>query len=405
MNILSISSILPIPDIIKHNDFVFQTYKNYNQLYANDKIVIIKPVKYDFNLVRIIRGTANLFRLKRRYSRNINNFQVEIFPFFSFWSWRNIHAILTSSIYFLNRKRINSLFSFHKFEVIHAQYIFPDGLLAYLLSKKYKIPYYLTTHNERFYFNHFISRKTTLRIMKKAFKVLPINHTNYLYFKSIGVKNIEMIPLGFNKSFIREQKSLSRKCLSIFTAAELIKLKNIDRVLQAIKMLVPSYDLHYTIIGTGPERGFLLKLTDELTLNNYVSFVDHIPHESIADEMYKHDIFIMPSYFETFGRVFFEAMAMGIPIVCAKNSGIYGIFKDGEEGISVDHNNIKDIANAIEYLILHPEERLRIGRNGQKLVQNFTWEYVAEKLHCLYANSERSNHKPSFSYKDISQNE
>jgi glycosyltransferase involved in cell wall biosynthesis len=385
MKILVISGILPIPKVIKDNDFVFQTYNYYSSLYKKDTVVIIKPVKYELNIFKILNGTSALFQLKNNYSRNIDNFQVEIFPFISSWSFRNIHSLVTRSIYYFNKRRIKSLFDAHHFDLIHAQYIFPDGMLAYLLHKKYKIPYFITTHNERFYFEHFLSRSIALKILSNANRVLPINYTNYLYFKSLRVKNLEMLPLGFNKSFLREQKKLNNNSVSIFTVSGLIKLKNIDKVLRAIKTLVPSYNLTYTIIGKGPEMESLMNLANELGISDYVTFIDHIPHEKVADEMYKHDIFIMTSFFETFGRVYFEVMAMGIPIICSKNSGIYGLFKEFEEGISVNHEDIDEIAEALKFLITDTKERLRIGRNGQSLVQNYTWEYIAKKLHRHYS--------------------
>lgn len=386
MKILAISGILPIPNVIKDNDFVFQIYDYYSQLYEKDSVVIIKPIKYDLNIIKILKKSTALFRLKKNYSQHIDNFQVEIFPFLSSWRYRNIHAIITSSIYYFNKKRISSLFDAHNFDLIHAQYIFPDGILAYLLHKKYKIPYFITTHNERFYFEHFLSRRIALKIMSKANKILPINYTNYLYYKSIGVKNIEMLPLGFNKSFLREQKIFSNNKISIFTVSELIKLKNIDKVLRAIKTLVPSCNLNYTIIGKGVEKESLMNLTNELGINDYVTFIDHIPHEKVANEMYKHDIFIMTSFFETFGRVYFEVMAMGIPIICTKNSGIFGLFREFEEGISVNNENIHEIAEALKFLITNSTERLRIGKNGQNLVKNYTWEYIARKLHTNYCS-------------------
>jgi teichuronic acid biosynthesis glycosyltransferase TuaC len=387
MKILAIASILPIPHVIKNNDFVFQTYKYYNQLYEKDTVIIIKPVQYDLNPVRIIKKSTNLFKLGKNYSGIIDNFQVVVLPFLSSKRFRNIHSIITGSIYYFNKKRIHSLFSAHHFDVIHAQYIFPDGLLAYILHRKYNIPYFVTTHNERLYFKHFLSRKISLDIMKNASEVLPVNHTNYLYYKSLGTRNIEILPLGFNKSFLREQKITFNKKVSIFTVAELIKLKNIDKVLKAISNLVSSYEIHYTIIGTGPEKASLMNLTNELGISDFVTFIDHIPHERVADEMYKHDIFIMPSFFETFGRVYFEAMAMGIPIICARNSGIYGLFKESEEGISVNHENINEIAEALRFLIVNSKERLRIGKNGQDLIKGYTWENIVKILYSKYARS------------------
>lgn len=147
------------------------------------------------------------------------------------------------------------------------------------------------------------------------------------------------------------------------------------------------YDITYTIIGKGPEKGHLVSLVEKLSLKDKIFFVEYIPHDQIANEMYKHDIFVMPSYFETFGRVYFEVMAMGIPIICAKNSGIYGLFKNGEEGIAVDHTSIVELEESLEQLIENPEERLRIGRKGQELVMKYTWENIVKDLNDKYLNS------------------
>ncbi len=242
----------------------------------------------------------------------------------------------------------------------------------------------ITTHNELFYFKHFISNRIATRILRNASFVVPINYSNFNYFNSIGIKNTELVPLGFNKSFLRPQKEIKGGAVKILTVAELIKLKNIDKVILAVSKLVEKYEICYTVIGRGPEKEKLVKLADQLHLGQKVEFIDYIDHTKIADETYKYDIFIMPSYIETFGRVYFEAMAMGIPIICAKNSGIFGYFKENEEGISVNHNNIDEIADMIEFLIVNTEKRLLIGKNGQKLVESYTWEKIAAILHNKY---------------------
>ncbi len=384
MKILSISGILPIPGLISSNDFVFQTYKHYKEIYKNDEVLIIRPTQYKTNIKKILTGKTEFNLLKGRSELTFFGITVIIFPFLSSRRVRNFHSLLAYSILFLNRSKIKQLLTKTNFDVIHAQYIFPDGLLAYLLSKKYKIPYMITTHNELFYFKHIISNRIATRIINNASFVAPINYSNFNYFNSIGIKNTELIPLGFNKSFLRPQKEITGGVIKILTVAELIKLKNIDKVILAVSKLVEKYKITYTVIGRGPEKEKLVQLVDHLQLGQKIEFVDHIDHNQIADETYKYDIFIMPSYIETFGRVYFEAMAMGIPIICAKNSGIFGYFKENEEGISVNHNNIDEIAEMIELLIVNPVKRLSIGKNGQKLVESYTWEKIAGILHARY---------------------
>ncbi len=384
MKILSISGILPIPGLISSNDFVFHTYTHYKEIYKDDEVLIIRPTQYKTNIKKIITGKTEFNLLNGKSVLSFFGMEVVIYPFLSSRRVRNFHSILAYSIFFLNRKKIRQLMTHTRFDVIHAQYIFPDGLLAYLISKKYKIPYMITTHNELFYFKHLISNRIATRILKNASFVVPINFRNFNYFNSIGIKNTELIPLGFNKSFLRPQKDIAEGVVKILTVAELIKLKNIDKVIQAVSKLVEKHNITYTVIGRGPEKEKLEQLVDQLNLRKNIEFIDQIDHNKIADEIYKFDIFIMPSYVETFGRVYFEAMAMGIPIICAKNSGIHGYFEENEEGISVNHNNIDEIAEKIELLVANPTKRLSIGKKGQKLVESYTWEKIAGILHERY---------------------
>ncbi len=106
--------------------------------------------------------------------------------------------------------------------------------------------------------------------------------------------------------------------------------------------------------------------------------------EEVAEAMYQSDIFIMPSYFETFGRVYFEAMALGVPVICARNSGISGLFKEGREGFSVSHRDLNEITETLRVLISDKVLRKRVGEAGQKLVKNYTWEKVAGNLRKHY---------------------
>ena len=387
MNILVISSILPVTPAFGDNDFIFHLYGNYRDLYGDDRIVIIKPVKYDFNIRTIIRGETRLQKLKGKLHWQVNDFQVEIFPFFAAWTLRNLHALVSRTVFYVNRRRIKNLFKTYQFDIVHARFILADGMLAYLISRKYGIPYLVSTHNELFYFNHFYSRRIAFQILRNASFVLPGSYNNLLYFKSHGITNSSQMTHGFYSDFIKPQRKKPDGPLHILTVCQLIKLKNIDKVLEALNRIRDRYQFRYTIIGTGPENSYLNDLVNTLGLRDMVLFIDHVPHDQIADEMYKHDLFIMPSYFETFGRVFFEVMAMGIPIICAKNSGIYGLFRENEEGLAVDHRSVEEIADVIAYLAGNREERLRIGKNGQELVRKFTWENIAADLHQKYATS------------------
>lgn len=384
MNILVISRILNIPSVLPDNDFIYHLYENYTRLFKGSNVVIIYPVKYDFNIVSIIKGRTRLQKLNHKLRWIINDFQVEIFPYFAAWRIRNLHALVSRSIYYLNKNRINNLFKHHKFDIVHARFIFADGMLAYQISRKYRVPYVVSTHDELFYFKHFYSRKMAFKILRNATYVLPVSHVNMMFFKSHGITQVSQIPHGIYDSFIKPQRNTKNRKVRILTICRLLKYKNVDKVILALNQLKDTHDFDYTLIGMGPEKEYLQELVYAKGLKELVNFIDEIPYEHVAEEMYQYDIFILPSYFEAFGRVYFEAMAMGIPIICAKESGIYGLFKENVEGLAVDHTNIQEIVRTLGFLIDNREERLEIGINGQKLVKSYTWENIARTMHQTY---------------------
>lgn len=128
---------------------------------------------------------------------------------------------------------------------------------------------------------------------------------------------------GIDTAIINEQKRVFSSPIKVLTCANLIKRKNVDKVILAVKDLK---EFELTIIGDGKEFDNLNKISKG------VNFTGHLPPEKVLEQMQNSDIFVLPSVNETFGMVYLEAMASGCITVCTKNDGIDGIIKDEENG-------------------------------------------------------------------------
>lgn len=314
-----------------------------------------------------------------------NNHSVRIFKFISARRFNNLHALLIGSIYWLNRKSIRGILSQNKIDVVHAQFIFTDGLLAYALKKKYNIPYIITTHTEMKYFGSFLSRKLALLVLRNAYAITPLNQRNADYYKSLGLKRVELIPIGIDKEFYTGNYSAPKNdTFRILTVGELIKLKNIDKILLAVASLRSSCNIRLTIAGKGSEEGPLRLLADKLGISDIVDFLGFVPYETIPKIMATHDLFVLPSYPETFGRVYFEAMASGLPVICAINSGIYGYFPELVDQYAVNPDNPEDLTARIRYFADHREVTARLGQQAKTIMTEYTWESIAKHIRTLY---------------------
>jgi glycosyltransferase involved in cell wall biosynthesis len=107
----------------------------------------------------------------------------------------------------------------------------------------------------------------------------------------------------------------------------------------------------YTIIGDGPEEKRLKKISKELGIEDKVHFAGRLSREKVFEQLKQHNIFVMPSYPETFGLAYLEAMAAGCIVIGTKGWGIDGIVKDGENGFLYNPKTKTNITNIIRYLM------------------------------------------------------
>jgi glycosyltransferase involved in cell wall biosynthesis len=93
----------------------------------------------------------------------------------------------------------------------------------------------------------------------------------------------------------------------------------------------------------------------------------------------------IPNYYESYPTKMFEYMALGLPVI-ASNFPIYKeIIEKNNCGICVDPLNVEEIADAVKWIIDHPEEAKRMGENGRRAVEEkYNWEKEGEKLVNIY---------------------
>jgi glycosyltransferase involved in cell wall biosynthesis len=90
---------------------------------------------------------------------------------------------------------------------------------------------------------------------------------------------------------------------------------------------------------------------------------------------------------ESFGIVFAEAMACGLPIIGGRTGGVPDLVKE-ENGILVQPGNIEEIKKAIESMQASPAKRKLMGdKNRAKVVNHYSWQSVAEKYMLNYTKT------------------
>jgi len=94
------------------------------------------------------------------------------------------------------------------------------------------------------------------------------------------------------------------------------------------------------------------------------------------------DCLMAPSLYEGFGLTILEAMACGTPVITANVSAMPEVA--GDAAILVDPTDTAAIAEAVQRLYTHPEDRQCLSQKGLERVKQFTWENTAEQVAQVY---------------------
>jgi glycosyltransferase involved in cell wall biosynthesis len=133
----------------------------------------------------------------------------------------------------------------------------------------------------------------------------------------------------------------------------LIKTKRMDLLISAFhRAFEGNTKIFLYIYGQGPERKNLENLIRQYHLEEQIFLMGLASREVIAKKMQESDCFVLASERETFGVVYIEAMATGLPVIATKCGGPED-FVDNSNGIMVPTNNAECLANAMKSMHLN----------------------------------------------------
>src|SRR6202050_302273 len=169
--------------------------------------------------------------------------------------------------------------------------------------------------------------------------------------------------------------------------------KGVGYLLQAWKRLgLPNAEL--VLVGeVKPEMNSVLRSHADST----VRMTGILPHDQVAAQDRKSDIFIMPSVNEGLAQVMLEAMASGLPVVASDLSGADDCVTEGKEGFIVPARNVDRLAEAILWCYQHPDEICAMGLAARARIESqFTLDHYNQRQIALY-RSLAGMHNPAVS--------
>lgn len=229
-----------------------------------------------------------------------------------------------------------------------------------------------------------------IRTLKKITAVVGVSEkVKRIVSEHYPVKRIFTVYNGVNPELFFPRSKRQKESFDIYCIANLIRIKGHEYLIKAlatVKEVMPNKITRVHLIGDGPLKSELFELSKINNVEDCVLFEGEMMYDDIAMKMSTEcDMFVMPSYFESLGCVYLEAMACEIPTVGVSGCGIDEIIIDGINGFLVEPHNANQIADKIIWALNNPQELRSIAKEGRNTVINkFTWDESGKKLANTY---------------------
>lgn len=202
-------------------------------------------------------------------------------------------------------------------------------------------------------------------------------HAKSTLYNAIDVKNIKNI-IQNNDVDIRERYGICNEATVICFTGRLLKEKGVYQLLDSFEKLQEKYsNLTLIIAGDGPEKSNL----EQKNVKNVV-LTGQLCYEDVMALLKASDLFCLPTaYPEGMPTSVLEAIACECFVITTQKGGSKEIIIDNNYGIIMDNNSVENIVAAVEKVLNnHLYLREAVIKCYQRLVNNFTWDIVVEKV-------------------------
>ncbi len=199
------------------------------------------------------------------------------------------------------------------------------------------------------------------------------------------VKNkISVIYCGIDENEFKV-KAQKFRVPTIISVSRLAKYKNIKTLILAFAYLTTRIKkLNLIIVGTGPQKDSLIKLTKTLNLEGKVKFYSYLPRRKLIKLYKSSHIFSLPSQVEGFGIATIEAAVSGLPYVNSNIEIQREVTQNSKGGFLVNLNEPLIFAEKIQDLLTDKYLYQNKASEANTLAKSYNWERIARQTEAVW---------------------
>ena len=276
------------------------------------------------------------------------------------------------------------------FDVVHAHWLIPQGLIASLLGwvTDPAPPYVVTVHGSDL---HMLGGGFMTRLKRRAAQgaagvtVVSAAMRDKVGRLGASAENVVVRSMGVD---LREEFTPGEggNRDGLVFVGRLIDVKGLPVLIDAMQRLSRDRpNLRLTIIGDGPERRAIEQRSAALGLDGRVIFAGRMTPAEIVPRLRAAEVFVMPSVVtkagaeEGFGLVAVEAMGCSCAVVASNLGGIRDAVRDNETGLLAAAGDAADLARKIALVLDDEALRMRLAGNARTYaLEHYDWRVVGE---------------------------
>lgn len=156
---------------------------------------------------------------------------------------------------------------------------------------------------------------------------------------------------------------------------------NIEMIIRAFEIIHARYpQARLKVCGKGPEKPRLEKLTDSLRLRGAVEFLGTIENDRMPQAYDSADFFLNGSSVDNAPVAILEAFACGLAVISTNAGGIPCLVRDGYNGILVNTNEYKAMAEKALTLLENQPLAKTLIANARNTLTEYEWKNIKPKL-------------------------
>lgn len=291
-------------------------------------------------------------------------------------------------------------------DVIHSQCEFFTFQYAKRIARHTGAPIVHTYHTlYEQYFTYLVPSKrlgkrvvrvASRRRLRKVNQVIAPTRKVERALRDYGLRNpISVVPSGIcleqhqrriseqHRRTRREELGIGDEELVLLNLGRLGTEKNLDELVRFFaRAHEDNANLRFLIVGDGPARKELERLSEKLGLREDVIFTGKVDPSRVQEYYQLGDVFVSASTSETQGLTYIEAAANGLPLLCRKDPCLLDVLREGENGYT--YTNELEFMEALAQIVSDPLWRKNAGETSRTIAASFDKRAFGNSVEEIY---------------------